>query len=239
MSVSLLSLQTGSARPEAAGAMAGSTTVEDAQAWQREMERCQMRDWLRHGPVNQVRQAPALDERTMAAVDETLTTPQAISSLSTRLALNMPATPASAWPGWDAGTIRAWPGAMPTIDHGDGNLGAVMEQRVTAPPRQTADDTIASVRKGGQGNDGKTMPLPRITLERVGAGIRVWLGVDLRADISSQVLQHLVQAISAVLDGAGVRLDGVMLNGRPMALSQATQQDALVFHFYFDLPRER
>lgn len=72
--------------------------------------------------------------------------------------------------------------------------------------------------------DADTQAPVRVTAERMGHGIRLWLGVD-RGAVPQTVLQQLVGKLRSALDKTGMPLLAVMCNGNAYRLAPAVDGD--------------
>lgn len=238
MMMSLL-LQIAREAPSATpGAGAGRAASGDDQAWQREMERAQMQGWLEHGPAGQGGQAPDLAESVLAQAAAGGAAPRPLAALAASLGLGTQPAQALSLPAPGDGVGRS--DLPPSLYRGQdplqGLATAIAERAAVHLPTLAVDDreSASQATTGGQGSAGKSMSLPRITLERVGAGMRVWLGVDAGEDVPHTTLEELVRAIHEVLDGAGVQLDSVICNGQALVLPHGMRQAGPAFPAYFE-----
>ncbi|QNB08832.1 hypothetical protein G5S34_20115 [Herbaspirillum frisingense] len=210
----------------------------DGRAWQREMERAQMQGWLQHGPAGQGGQAPDLAESMPAQAAAGGAVPRPLAALAASLGLGT--QPAQALPLPTPGNGVGRPDLSPSVSRSQdplqGFASAIAERAALHLPTFAGDDTASAslVAADFQGSAAKSMALPRITLERVGAGMRVWLGVDGGEDVPRATVEELVRAIHEVLDGAGVQLDSVICNGRILSLPHGARQAGSAFPAYFE-----
>ncbi|MCO4855928.1 hypothetical protein MKD49_05455 [Herbaspirillum sp. WGmk3] len=207
---------------QSSGDLTDMPAPEAAQAWQREMERAQMQGWLEHGLANRARQAPDLTDQYAQINDlmgESGGSRVAVSTMAARLALSHEVPKFSSIN--EDVTISDRIAFVAKADEREMASPIMIEKYLNSlfiyGNTNSTDQGQISV--GGRGATGKTMVLPRITLERMGLGMRVWLGLDSHDAQDPVVLNRLVQTIQEALGAAGIRLDSVICNGRPLASS--------------------
>lgn len=222
-------------------------------SWQREMERAQMAGWLDNGLVNQAGRAPDLSETVQL---------MAMTSSPTRRAYVVKIADAMTERADEA--VRAMPEkdaivganmfsvsriteidgvAIPTTEN--------LEQRVTARLLRVfseASTEQASVDVSGRDRvpvarsellasaaEG-AISLPRISLERIGTDVRMWLGVGVHDNISVEDVARIVDETRTVLEANGSHLQDVMYNGKPWM--KALASGGVPFYSYFDTRQE-
>lgn len=222
-------------------AFSGKATLGDGRAWQREMERAQLQDWLKDKGGNQSVRTLDLSERLSMPNDGEVLAHQSLTSLATRLTLHAKDAPQTLAPGQQRNISEATPqGAVDADRDLVLGLGAAIERRAAEALRPTkgdGTDGMPCMDDAGQGCAGKTMSLPRITLERIGAGMRIWLGLDAGQDMSESSMEQLVGAIRKVLDDAGIPLESIICNGQVVVQLPEGRHADLIFQSYIDDPR--
>ncbi|WP_433693409.1 hypothetical protein [Herbaspirillum seropedicae] len=211
-------------RVQSSGDLTDIPAPEAAQAWRREMERVQMQGWLEHGLANHARQAPDLTGQYAQINDrmeEVSGCRVAVSTIAARLALSHEALAFSSVN--EDATISERIAFIRKADERGMASTTLLERHLNSLLNggniSDVDQVQISTIFWGRGTTGKTMALPRITLERVGAGMRVWLGLDSHDAQDLIILDRLVQTIREALGVVGIRLDSVMCNGRPLTSS--------------------
>lgn len=201
-------------------------------AWQREMERAQMDGWLDHPLTGSTQAAPDLSELaagqsernamlkfSAAAVRPAMfAAPSAMPAAGTASALANPALAA------DAGVIAERAATV--------TPGTSLVQRLTAridslladdaaqgkPEQRPASLQAPVVAKpqSGQLSSESGPAAPRISIQWNGADATLWLGISANDGVSSAGLARIVAEARAMLAADGVRLQGVMCNGKAL-----------------------
>lgn len=222
------------ARPDAASlpkAGSGNGAGGNRVTWLREMERSQIEAWLGRSVALPEQSADEWKNLQATASEEGPRTKTLISNLSPGGSISPASKPAAA-------SAHA---AQPTSG---GVMAAFMQARASAaqapvpfasvpyrPSYQVADTA------GKQANvareevpsrpallDAGAQAPVRVTVERTGNGIRVWLGID-REAVPQTVLQQLVGKLRSALGKAGLPLQAVVCNGNAYRLAPAAEED--------------